>query len=225
MKNKKMSKQNAKKDRPRQKTLVEIVCEDQNLTERRPSAEEMLKLFRRWLRSNMARFPFSPVLIGMSGKDKFREPVFRFRGVSEQISFTVGPHGIRTHFDLAGEYFDTWNDFEVYAAKTPNGTFVCVMCLIEVREGYGKKGKSPREFKTLYDLYADHCFEKLLRWARKYVRPGNVIIYEGSIESKGFRAAYIRPLRQILRAQEPALVLPVIQAVKGSSKREMLALY
>lgn len=159
-------------------------------------------MFQAWLKPRGKDFPYKVVRRPVRSKTPRWSKTgkeYCFAGITTDLYFSVQTNTLRTHFDLAGIYYDTLHDMEVDPAISADGRFTCECCARNFRDPEMKRkypGTKPEKyFKTLQDLYADHCFKKLLRWAKRAIRKNNIIIYGGDIE--GPHIALVAPMQAI----------------------------
>jgi hypothetical protein len=164
-------------------------------------------IFHNWLDKNSPRFNYPVIQRKRISKNAPRHGKrYKFDGICQDLYFTVAPDTCMVHFDLRGKYYDGMCDFEIYPAISTKGKFVCALCAKNYADKRGpnrKKGpfsfvaKRPKYCDTLDELYADHCFERLLIWTRKNLQTNRIIVYVG--DPDGSRMAQLRPMRDVLR--------------------------
>lgn len=177
-------------------------------------------IFHKWLDKNSPRFNYPVIQRKSTSKDAPRGgKAYQFEGICRDLYFTVAPDTCMVHSNLGGEYYDGMCDFEIYPAINTKGKYACGLCVTNYAEQYGpnrKKGpfsfvaKRPRYFDSLDELYAEHCFERLLVWARKNLQTNKIIVYVG--DPDGSRMAQIRPMRDVLRFTDAHRVIPIVMA-------------
>lgn len=161
-------------------------------------------LFQAWLRRHGNRFPYSIVPRSVKSH-KPRWPrtgkEYCFAGLTTDLYFSVEPQTLRIHFDLDGIYFDTMHDMEVFPMLDSRGLYTCNRCT--------ERNEKAVYFKTLADLYANHCYEKLLKWARRVLKKSSIIIYAGEFD-RSSSIARIAPVNAVYYFNEPYRVKRLI---------------
>jgi hypothetical protein len=179
---------------------------------------EVRELFNAWLADNNRRFSHAVKL----RKKKSRKPrwpndgtEYEFSGISKDLYFSLAPTELRTHFDLDGRYYDTLHDFSIEPARNAHGHFVCAQCQNSFQAGI--TATKQNRFSSLAELYAEHCFEKLLRWSRRAFKTNNIIIYAGGIDDP--HMALVAPAHAIRYFAEPYFIQRVITPVSPKRKK------
>lgn len=202
-------------------TPLEVALRDLQLKEMRPALKTVDSLFQNWLKLNGKRFPYNihprrrKLAAQASWHTKAKE--YGFDSLATELYFTLAPCTLQVHLDLKGEYYDGVCDFEIIPAQRKDGKYICVWCAHNWCERLLKTSKKrdsldnirkEKYFASLAELYADHCFEPLLAWCKKTLKPRRMIIYCGEPEES--LMAMIRPVEDVLSFTGPHRSLPLV---------------
>lgn len=202
-------------------TLLQKTALELNLKYVKPTTKAVDRMFQKWLKQNGKKFPYR--VNPRQRKTKLDWPhqnrlgQYGFRGLATELYFTVAADTLQVHFDLKGEYYDSMCDFEVMPVQRADGKYSCAWCAHNWQERLRKtsrevdwrdKVKKEKYFATLAELYADHCFDRLLSWCKKTLKPGRLIVYCG--EPDASRWALIRPAREVLDFTRADRVLALV---------------
>ncbi len=190
-----------------------------DLRDIRTSQKQVNAMFHKWLRRSASRLPYRVITRTQkaTGAPKYGT-CYQYNGVTSNLYFTLHTHTLRVHVDLDASHYDGLSGFEVYPAINKDRKFACSLCVTNFRSQQENKepesnfnAKRPKYFDRLEGLYAEHCFERLLAWTRKNIKPSRVIVYVGDPDDA--RMAQIRPVRDVLKFTEPHRVIPLVKAL------------
>ncbi len=115
------------------------------------------KWFSKWLDANEGRFRHRPLLCSRAEDGKRTEYVFQ--GVHPGVRLVVAGRGLfELWFVQEREVMDILGDFDVRSRYSARKGYYCADC---------EAWRPGKYYKTLGNLLAAHCFERLLKWANR----------------------------------------------------------
>jgi hypothetical protein len=129
------------------------------------------RAFRDWLKTNHSRFAIAIQLIDKPGGWLD----FSFVGIHPSLSGSLTERGLCVLATYQGTCWDMLFDFDAYPKRAAGG-YLCSECLPEYKKLFVDRAA----------LWADHLFERLLRWVNEELVPARWLVLEGEPESYSY---------------------------------------
>lgn len=126
------------------------------------------RAFLSWLDENHDRFAIKIRL----GKRTDRIQEFSFVGINSAIQGVLNTYEISIFAIYGGDWWDILADFDVDPKGAASGGYYCDACSPEAR----------RIFPDRHALWADHLFEKLLKWVNEDLANAKWLALYGSLD-------------------------------------------